>query len=87
MNNPHQFPVYLKYPHNKTFFRIIDETSFDQLDIIGTGYHLYHFKAKVYPDRLLLMDMMDNKGGHWLPSSAAEWEEQLSYCAANLTAI
>ncbi len=87
MKNPHQFPIYLKYPNNKTFFRIVDDASFDQLDIIGTGYHLFHFKANVYPDRLLILDMTENKEGYWLESSAAEWEEQLRYCEANLTAI
>ena len=87
MKKLHQFPIFLKYPHHKTFFRITDANTFDQLDIIGTGYHLQHFTATVYPDKLLILDMMENQNGYWLESSEQEWNEQWAYCQENLPAI
>lgn len=85
--NMSSFPRYLKYPHERTFFKVTSETTFTQLDIIGTAYHLHEFTASVYPDRVLIQDMLQRKDGYWVDSSEEEYLQKVRYCKEHLTAL
>ena len=79
-----EFPKYRKYAHGRSFFKIISADSFEQLDIIGDAFHLHTINAKVYPDKLLILDMLENTKGHWDVSNAEEYEARLTWCQTNL---
>lgn len=81
------FPLYRKYPHERTFFKITSAETFEQLDIIGDAFHIHQFTAQVYPDRVLILDMIEKKDGYWLDSHAAEYEEKLASCKRELKAL
>lgn len=79
-----EFPQYRKYAHGRSFFKIISADSFEQLDIIGGAFHLHIVNAKIYPDKLLILDMLENEKGHWEVSSAEEYDTKLAWSQTNL---
>lgn len=82
-----KFPLYRKYPHEKTYFKIFDQETFDQLEIIGKRYSLSRFTAKVHPDRVFIQDLIYINGAHWLSIDEKEYEEKLKFCQENLNKL
>jgi len=72
------FPIYRKYDHNRSFFKIISEEEFIQIDIIGIHYLQTFLKAKAYPELLYIQDMIALKNKHWVASTKEEYESMLS---------
>ena len=68
------FPQYRKYPGNRSYFRIMAEDRFDELQVMGNRGILHTVKAEIYPDKLRIADMLTNEGGHWEMSNAEEFE-------------
>lgn len=81
------FPFFLKYPNNKSFFKLHSEAEFEELQIIGKKYAVHTITAKILPERVLIADMIANETGIYLASSAEEWEKQVTFCQENLTPI
>lgn len=75
------FPQYRKYSNNKSYFKIHSETLFDELQLMGDTCFSHRIEAKIYPDRLRIMDMMACKDEIWLPCSADEYETVVSRCS------
>lgn len=78
------FPIYRKYRHDRSFFKIVSRDSFVQLDIIGDAYLLHTFHAKIHPDRMLILDMIANEDNTWLEIDEAEFEDRLRYARKKL---
>ena len=74
------FPLYRKYPHGRTWFRILSESEFEELVILGSQYHLKRFEAKTFVDRHLVSDLIANEGSHWEITDASSFESVLEEC-------
>jgi len=61
-----EFPQYRKYNNNKSFFKIISESEFEEISVLGGYYILTSYTAKILPDRNFIKDMLDNKDSHWI---------------------
>ena len=70
------FPIYRKYPNNKSFFRIASAERFEEVKITGSRAERHVFEAKIFPDRQFIQDMIDMRGGFWVESSEAEFAEE-----------
>jgi len=81
----YDFPIYRKYSHDKTYFRINSKENFDELIIIGSYYIYRNQQALILPEFIMIVDMIDNLNNHWLPISESEFEEKLSYCRSELS--
>ena len=68
------FPVYRKYSNNKVYFKIISLTEFEEINISGTKVRKISVIATIHPDRVRIMDMLENTGGYWEEASEKEWE-------------
>jgi hypothetical protein len=53
------FPVYRQYPGGKSVFKLLNERSFIERQKMGDKYFEHSVEAKVYPDFLLIQDMID----------------------------
>jgi hypothetical protein len=53
-----QFPQYRKLPNGKSFYKILDDRSFLELQKMGSRWWLYMVEAKQYPEVLKIMDMI-----------------------------
>lgn len=78
------YPIYRKYAHNRTFFKIVSEEMFYELQIMGKSYSVTEFKAKILPDRNYIHDLTYNYEGNWEKISEAEYDEKLAWCEGNL---
>lgn len=67
------YPQYRKYKNNKSYFRINSEETFDEIRATGNKYFLYHFTAKILPDRNFISDMLKNTGGNWETITESEY--------------
>lgn len=59
------FPIYLRFQNNKHFFKILSETEFEEITVIGEKYEVFFFKADIYPEKLRIQDMIKNEKGTW----------------------
>lgn len=67
------FPIYRKYPNNKSFFKITSTARFEEVKLTGPRAELHIFEAKIFPDRQFIQDMIDMQGGFWVESSEKEF--------------
>jgi hypothetical protein len=58
MQNGMSFPQYRKYPNNRNFFKIINAGEFEEISFIGTKKIVVAHKAKILPDRNLILDLL-----------------------------
>ena len=80
----YNFPIYLKYSHERTFFRINSKENFDELNIIGSFYIYKNQQAQIFPEFTMIIDMIENKDGNWLAISAQEFVEKVDFCKETL---
>ncbi len=67
------FPQYRKYTNNKSYFKIISNTQWEEKQLLGSKVILNSFEAKILPDRNFLNDMLTNYGNHWIVIDEVEY--------------
>lgn len=74
------FPIYRKYSNNKSYFKVFDTTSFEEIQVLGSNYWIYSFTAKILPDRNFIKDMIDMQGGGWIEISEEVYKAFKANC-------
>ena len=74
------FPVYRKYINNKSYFKVFDSESFEEIQVLGSNYWIYEFKAKILPDRYFIKDLIEMEGGRWVEISAEIYNDFKNNC-------
>ncbi len=70
------FPAYRKYSNNKNFFKIINETEFEEISFIGHRTIVLNHIAKIFPDKIFISDLLHDRKVTEL-SSKEEYESYL----------
>jgi hypothetical protein len=81
------YPVYRKYPHGKTFFKISSESEFEELQIIGSHYSITTLVAKILPERNYIYDLTFAFEGLWEVIGQEEYILAKNNCINNLKKI
>ena len=68
------YPEYRKYHNEKSYFKIISETLFEEIKITGKKAKLHAFEAKILPDRNYIYDLTFNHEAHWTSINEEEYE-------------
>lgn len=71
------FPLYRKYPNNKSYFKLLSENEFEEIQFIGDKGFIFRFEAKILPDRYLISDMIELKDKTWVEIEPEEYDNQL----------
>lgn len=71
-----EFPVYLKFPNNKNYFKILSESEFEEITVIGNRIDVFRFQASIYPDKIRIKDMLENRSGVWVVIEKGEYEDK-----------
>jgi hypothetical protein len=71
------FPTYRKYKNNKHFFKIINESEFDEISFIGSKAMAAKHIAKILPDRNFISDLLNDIGNTSEIATEQEYEFQL----------
>ena len=74
------FPVFRKYSNNKSYFKVLNANEFEEITILGSNFWIYHFEAKILPDRYLIQDMIELEEGRWVSISENEYETFKNTC-------
>lgn len=53
------FPVYRKRVNDKHYYRIDGVESFVELQVVGDKVFQFEFSAKIYPDKVMINDMLN----------------------------
>lgn len=69
-----KFPLYRKYSHNKTFFKVISFDEFEEIQIQGDGIKRFKFVAKILPERNYIQDLISNDQQNWVEIDEEEYE-------------
>ena len=69
------YPQYRKYPHGRTYFKIISSSEFEELQVLGNECTLHHFVAKILPDRNYIYDLTFDYEKYWVAIEGSEYEE------------
>ena len=81
------FPVFRKYKNDKSYFKIEDPQSFEEINIMGKSFTIIRHTAKILPDRNLLMDMLYDYHTYWDEITANEYADKLQLCRKTLREI
>ena len=68
------FPVYRKYKNNKSYFKIMNASEFEEIQVIGSRRVLRHTVAKLYPEKIFIQDLLLNYAEMADEISAEEYE-------------
>jgi hypothetical protein len=74
MDKSINYPQYRKYPNGKSYFKVIAEDEFEEIQILGNRKTLHLFKAKILPDRNYIADLTFDYHNHWEVIEAEEYE-------------
>jgi len=87
MANQITFPVYRKYPHGNTFFKIISESEFEEVQLIGKYYSIITITAKILPERNYIYDLLHDYQNNYVAVTEQEFDEFLNHCKNNCSKI
>lgn len=76
------YPQYRKYPHGRTYFKIISSSEFEELQFLGDECAVHHFVAKILPDRNYIYDLTFDYEKYWDAISEEEYEAARRKCKA-----
>jgi hypothetical protein len=55
-----KFPVYRKYKNNKSYFKIINPTQFEEVQVIGSRKIIKLTEARLFPEKMFVKDLVMN---------------------------
>ena len=73
-NEKTTYPQYRKYANNKSYYKIISPTKFEEIQVLGNAKTLHIFEAKILPDRNYIHDLTFNYKGNWEFFTPEEYE-------------
>jgi len=76
----YEFPIYRKYNHDNTYFKINSKENFDELMIVGSFFIFRNQQAQILPEYTMIIDMIENANNNWLAITKDDFEFKLSYC-------
>jgi hypothetical protein len=68
------YPQYRKYANEKSYFKIISESKFEEIQVFGNKITLHRFEAKILPDRNYIYDLTFNYSDYWLICNENEYK-------------
>jgi len=74
------FPIYRKYPNNKTYYKVHSHSLLTEIKIMGSTYFINSIEAKIMPDRNLIADIIANENNFLVAIEAGEYNDFLEMC-------
>lgn len=80
-----QFPAYRKYSNGKSYFKIINPNSIEEVQVIGSYFTIHRLDAKILPERNLIADLLHSPNSHIQRITEQEFLSFLQECQQKLT--
>jgi len=69
------FPQYRMLSNGKSFYKIVSDRAFEEIQLIGTRLIRHSVVAEQYPEILKIQDLLDGQDGIYLPVEEHKWRE------------
>jgi hypothetical protein len=69
------YPQFRKYPNERTYFKIISETEWEEIHISKNNNSIHAFIAKIFPDRNYIYDLTFDYEKNWIKIEEEEYEK------------
>jgi len=69
-----KFPVYRRYRNGRSYFKILNELAFEEVQIIGSRRIIKEITAQQYPEKLFVKDLLFDYEDRAESISEAEYE-------------
>lgn len=69
------FPQYRKRFDNKSYYKIVNERTFEEVQLIGEKVFIHSIKAEKYFEIIRIQDMLTSEGEMYIPCSAFEYDQ------------
>ncbi|MBK7129316.1 MAG: hypothetical protein IPM74_07615 [Crocinitomicaceae bacterium] len=77
-DHPYSFPVYRKYQGIETYFKIHGFDSFTEIKKLGDRFMISEIKAEQFPEKRLILDMLELHENRWQVADKEMVEDLLS---------
>ncbi|MFK8045500.1 MAG: hypothetical protein AB8B72_08390 [Crocinitomicaceae bacterium] len=67
------FPIYRKYTGIDVWFKIKNQTEFEEIKKIGLRTIITNIEAKIFPEKQFIRDMIDCYENRWEPISESDY--------------
>ncbi len=74
MNQPVKYPQFRKYINDMAYFKIVSESEWEEIQVMGKRYSIHSFMAKILPDRNFIYDLTYDYKRNWLKIEEEEYE-------------
>ena len=74
MNQPVKYPQFRKYINDMAYFKIVSESEWEEIQVMGKRYSIHLFTAKILPDRNFIYDLTYDYERNWLEIEEEEYE-------------
>ena len=74
MENNIIYPIYRKLGNNRSFYKVLNNRQFEEIQVIGSKIHHYFHTAKQYPEILFIQDLISYTHLGIFEFSELEWE-------------
>ncbi|MGB0424136.1 MAG: hypothetical protein ACPGED_07435 [Flavobacteriales bacterium] len=78
-----KFPIYLEIANGLSIYKLLSESEMVETQKIGSKYVCHHLLAKIYPEKVLIADMISNDGKRWVRLTEDEYENKLMHIKSN----
>lgn len=78
-----EFPQFRKLANNKNHYRIESNEKFEEVQVMGKYWWMSGLTATIYPEKLLIMDMLACEGQRWSAIEKEEFEAFVGHCEVN----
>lgn len=68
------YPQYRKYPHERTYFKIISKDEWEEIQVMGSKLSIQQFKVAILPDRNYIYDLTFDYEKNWVKINEEEYE-------------
>ena len=79
-NKVTDFPQYRKLSNGKVYYKITDDRSFEEIQLMGSKAFLHTVIAQQYPEMIRIQDMLDTESEVYLLIDASEYEAIHAKC-------
>ncbi|MGB3949150.1 MAG: hypothetical protein WBM13_14280 [Bacteroidia bacterium] len=69
------YPLYRKYAHERTYFKVISDSEWEEIHVLAGKYSIHQFKATILPERNYIYDLTYDYHNNWVAIQPDEYEQ------------
>lgn len=80
MSTSFSFPQYRRLVNGRSYYKVIDKTHMEEIQIMGKFWIRYELTANILPERVLIDDVLSLHDKRWEEITEAQFLEFMDEC-------